>query len=82
MKHLQFYYNNLCKDEVYLCNEARAGHINIDLLKLFKPTYEEAGDHRHCFYAWGEQWDEGAAGYFNDFRQNVVLLMAAMNGEL
>lgn len=56
------------------------------LRDLFEPTYEECVLYRHLSGHWGSTLDEYSAGdafyNFNEFRQTVVLFLAAMNEEL
>jgi hypothetical protein len=59
------------------------------LFALFIPTDEEMIEHSSDGFegfgpasAWGSYEVESDGRRFNDFRQNIVLLMAAMNGEL
>ena len=75
-----------------LCNSPIAGTYCQDpLFWLFKPTYSEqvrlAGD--NAFWASDmmltgdeEKLPRGIATKFTSTRQNIVLFMAAMNGEL
>lgn len=79
--NLEFYYKNLGKEEIYLCNKAADGELDKHLLLLFEPDKNECDEYNHSYYAWGEERDE-PDGLFNEFRQNVVLLIAAMNNEL
>lgn len=61
---------------VYLCS-----HFEGELFNLVKPTME---DSKKTFSTlmWGrDSWEE-RSGEFNGLRQNLVLLMAAMNNEL
>ena len=62
-----------------------------DLFNLMKPTILELQrlfpKHNCCWEntnrAWGSYTDDGTIlSGFNPFRQNIVLFMAAMNGEL
>lgn len=49
-----------------------------ELFQLFKPF--ESDDWRNGSFYWGNV--DGWGFYFCSLRQNIVLLMAAMNGEL
>lgn len=58
---------------------------NNELFSLLKPTSEEKWNHYEegwCMYAWGERNDDSDTLMFTDLRQNIILLMAAMNDEL
>lgn len=53
-----------------------------NLLMIFHPTEEECSEYGHGIGWWGRvRYVEGITE-FTDTRQNIVLLMAAMNGEL
>jgi hypothetical protein len=66
----------------FLCNEFGEDDIFKD---FFMPTEEEMTEHCNDGYddvVWGELLYDMSCGKYNEFRQNIVLLMAAMNGEL
>jgi hypothetical protein len=83
-KHLDFYYKCLKTGELVegwwgLCACAYNGHIDEKLLDLFQPTDIDACNLIEEGYSdvfWG-----GLAGDFTPLRQNIVLLMACLNGE-
>jgi hypothetical protein len=71
----------------FLCNYFKdhhtRGYSEHPLFELFLPTEEEKAQHvKDGFsgYAWGGREIEIGIP-FTDLRQNVILLMAAMNGE-
>lgn len=57
------------------------GAVGTDKLELFEPTYYDARMYPGRPSAWGASISEPAFG-LNDFRRNVMLFLAAMNGEL
>jgi len=66
---------------IYLCHEFREDK----LFELFKPTQSELKrhyDHGYSNNAWGEKFLALNFGEFTPLRQNIVLFMAAINGEL
>lgn len=67
-----YLYHGLCYYTDYTLSER--------LLKLFKPTADEMWEH---FYGRSLYWGRDEETFkFGPTRQNIVLLMAAMNGEL
>jgi hypothetical protein len=81
-------------NDCYLCHIFEDNNDIIDgvkyreYFKLFKPNSDERKE--HCreeggYVAWGSygEYNEERVKYkFNPFRQNIVLFMAAMAGEL
>jgi hypothetical protein len=72
----------LYRRSIFLCSI----YEDDDLFTLFKPTDKELDKHAtegYSTYAWGEPHKPagGIAGHFTPLRQNIVLLMAAMNNE-
>lgn len=71
-----------------LCDESELGHIDPELLELFKPTeYDKEWIEweGHCPIMWGSGLinnDPKECGAFTLLRQTIVLFMAAMNKEL
>ena len=83
MKYLPLYYEWM---EIgwfpFLCH--RFTRYNNPYFSLFRPTWEELDQHEQDGYlrgAWGVKVKD-SAGEPTAFRQNIVLFMAAMNGEL
>lgn len=59
-----------------LCNELK---IDKELLSLFKPSNNEREDDNY----WAQEKEDHDSGTkFNVIRQNIVLFMAAMKGQL
>jgi hypothetical protein len=82
MKYLDIYYGwHADKCAYFMCHFF--GKHN-ELFTLFVPTEEELEYHieeGYGYAAWGVK-DSDASYTFTDLRQNIILLMAAMNNEL
>lgn len=87
-KHLNFYRNTIKEGYMPysgLCVVANRKNISGKLLEKFEPTNEdriqlfEEGKNRTY---WGSDSTLCRRGVFTPLRQNIVLFMAAMNGEL
>jgi len=52
-----------------------------DFIKLFEPSDTDWRDY-HCTSYWGEMEGDINELQYNVLRQNIILLCAAMNGEL
>ncbi len=91
--HINFY-NNCIKRGVMptsgLCTSADHGYIDYKLLSLFKPTLRELRNSGHhlddgnvATSFWGSEVRYDNNMYvFTEFRQTIILFMAAMNDEL
>jgi hypothetical protein len=93
-KHLDFYYKCLRAgrmplEKLGLCGCATAGLISYSSLQLFIPSDDEEyelDNSRYCSIYWASglkvtssEWD--LMYDFTPLRQNIVLLMACLNGE-
>lgn len=65
--------------EVFLCRAYRG----YELIELLTPRSEDDFDDCPSTIYWGrESYENEKGGAFNGLRQNIALLMAAMNNEL
>jgi hypothetical protein len=82
-KHLDFYYKCLEKKRMPsdgLCDCADMGLLNKKIFNLFLPSESERVDGNWLYWASGSgNWETYE---FTPLRQNIVLLMACLNGEL
>lgn len=94
-KHLAFYKECMETGELTytgpgsgLCQSARDGHIDQDLLRYFEPDADqvfilEAENLSNGWWASGlKRNDDEKYTAFTPLRQTIVLFMAAINGEL
>lgn len=85
-KYLPLYYKWMETGKIPrdgLCHSL--GRLSRRQLKLFAPTPDEADEHGHWRGHWGVMLNVyfPSDDYsFNEFRQTVLLFVAAMNGEL
>lgn len=76
-KYLKFYMDH-AESRIIPSGLCRALGYGDPYLSLFEPTKRNCTKYNTSnWFFWG-----GCIGEFNDFRQNIVLFIAAMNGEL